>query len=184
MAICVFFVETPKIASHLRKSHLRTSDERCNQRKLFCLTWTKICYHGIQEGNKNTKFSQKRMLLIRPGDVFSKRTQNSQVLGLNGSGWESLQVFFVRESRGFLQVPRCHFFIWRLATLRVRVEDWARCWTSCMLGMRDILYAYSYWVFQNVLYKIQNVQHVQHAHHAFKNKKLLFLVSQSSIQVS
>jgi len=52
------------------------------------------------------------------------------------------------------------------------------CWTFCMLRLCDMLY--SYWVFQNVLYRIQNVQHV---HHAFKNEKLLFLTSEPSINV-
>ena len=47
-----FFVEPPS-ASHLPKSHLRTWDERCNQRKP-CLTHWKnmLAYHGLQEPPK------------------------------------------------------------------------------------------------------------------------------------
>ena len=118
---------------------------------------------------------------------FLESTQKSQVLGLNGSGWEYLQVFFVtRESWGLLRVPRCPFFVWRLATL------YAVCRTDHVPILPNFLhvenvyiqyYIHSYRVCLNVLYRIHKAQHFQHVHKAFKNEKLLFLVSRPSIQV-
>ena len=100
---------------------------------------------------------------------------------------ECLQGFFVtRESWGFLWVPRCPLFVWRLATL------YAVCRTDHVPILLNFLhvenvyiqyYIHSYWVCLNVLYRIHKAKHFQHVHHAFKNEKLLFLVSQSSIQV-